>query len=118
MVWIGCLFIAIIEKDKITDRLYALSDKLREGIAKIADSQNIDINTNDPTPTVKFELNVPEQKEKATTDFVNYCAANGVLTRPFGTEIFLCIIAALSDDDLRVTLDVFNNAIAHIKQTV
>jgi glutamate-1-semialdehyde 2,1-aminomutase len=110
--------IKIIEEENIIQRLYDISDKLRGRIAEISQQQNFEIDVMDPTPAVKFEFLIDdaEKMRKLTLEFIKQCAAKGILVRQDGTGISLCMMAALSDEDIDYTLVVFNNEISNIKK--
>jgi glutamate-1-semialdehyde aminotransferase len=109
--------IKIIEEENIIQRLYYLSDRLRAGIKEISQRQNFEIDVMDPTPAVKFEflINDVEKKKKLTLEFIKQCAAKGLLVRQDGTGVSLCVIAALSGDDVDYTLEVLNKVIGNLK---
>ena len=109
--------IKIIEEEKTIDRLYEICQKLRAGLVDISRIQGIDIDTGDATPVIKFQFNGEEdQKEKNTINFIDNCVTNGILVRKEGNAISLCPIAALSDDDIEYTLEIFEDAIKSIKR--
>lgn len=105
--------IKIIEEENIIQRLYDISDKLRAGITEISQHQNFAIDVMDPTPAVKFEFLIDdaEKKKNLTLEFIKQCAANGILVRQDGTGISLCVMAALSDEDVDLTLNMFDKVI-------
>jgi glutamate-1-semialdehyde 2,1-aminomutase len=109
--------IKIIEEENIIKRLYHISSKLRAGISAISQQNNFEIDLMDPTPAVKFEflINDVEKKKNLTLEFIKQCAANGILVRQDGTGISLCVMAALSENDIEFTLEVFDDAINNLK---
>lgn len=112
--------IKIIEEDQIIDKLYSHSDKLRAGIKQIATKHTIELDTLDPTPVVKFEFRslTPEQRKKAQVEFIKNVASKGILMRQDGTGISMCIIAALSQDDIDYTLEVIDDAVGNVKKAL
>lgn len=105
--------IHIIEEENIPARIQSLADQLRAGLADIANSLQVEVNTFDATPAVKFEFGVTnaDSKKKINFDFMNYCTAHGLLIRPDGSGFSLCPIAALTDEDIAFTIDVFHDAL-------
>jgi len=108
--------IKIIEEENIIQRLYNISDKLRAGISEISQQHNFEIDVMDPTPAVKFEFLIgdAELKKNLTLEFIKQCAANGILVRQDGTEISLCVMAALSDKDIDYTINKFKDIIENL----
>ena len=109
--------IKIIEEENVIQRLYEVSDKLRVGISEISQQHNFQIDVMDPTPAVKFEflINNAEKKKKTTLEFIKQCAAKRILVRQDGAGISLCVMAALSNKDIEVTLQIFNDVISNLK---
>ncbi len=105
--------IKIIEEENIIQRLYYLADRLRAGIKEISQRQNFEIDVMDPTPAVKFEFLIaePEKKKKVTLEFIKQCAASGILVRQDGTGVSLCVMAALSEEDIDYTISTFDAVI-------
>lgn len=105
--------IKIIEEENIIQRLHDISDKLRSGVSEISQQQNFKIDVMDPTPAVKFEFLIDdaEKKKKLTLEFIKQCAANGILVRQDGTGVSLCVMAALSGDDVDYTISTFDGVI-------
>ena len=105
--------IKIIDEENVIQRLYDISDKLRTGISEISQQQNFEIDVMDLTPAVKFEFLIhdAEKKKKLTLEFIKQCAAKGLLVRQDGTGVSLCVMAALSDDDIDYTLNTFDDVI-------
>ena len=112
--------IHIIEEENIIDRLYAITNQLRAGLQEISEHHKVPLNLFDPTPGFKFEFQIDdaEKKEQFSAEFMKYSTAHGILIRKYGTEIVLCPIAATSDEDIEQTLDVFDKAVGHAKQSV
>ena len=108
--------IKIIEEENIIERLYYLSDRLRTGIMEISQKRNFKIDVMAPTPAVKFEFLIDdaEKKKKVTLEFIKQCAAKGILVRQDGTGISLCVMAALSDEDIDYTLNTFDDVIKNL----
>jgi glutamate-1-semialdehyde 2,1-aminomutase len=109
--------IKIIEEENVIHRLYDISDKLRAGISEISQQQNFETDVMDPTPAVKFEFLIDdtEKKKRMTLEFIKQCVAEGVLVRQDGTGISLCVMAALSDEDIDYTLNMFDEIIKNFK---
>lgn len=109
--------IKIIEEENVIQRLYELSDKLRAGLTQISKNQNLEIDVYEPTPVVEFEFKIKNEnkKEKANFEFIKGCVEKGVLVRKDGACISLCVIAALSDEDVNETLNIFEDVIAGLK---
>jgi len=112
--------IQIIEADHIIDRLYAHSNRLRSGIGEIAAKLQLEIDTLAPTPAIKFEFAgmTDELKRKAQFELIKEAASKGILLRKDGSGVSLCVMAALSADDIDYTLDVLNDALAHVGKMV
>ena len=108
--------IKIIEEENIIERLYYLSDRLRTGIMEISQKTNFKIDVMAPTPAVKFEFLIDDaqKKKKLNLEFIKQCAANGILVRQDGTGVSLCVMAALSDDDIDYTLNTFDAVIKNL----
>lgn len=105
--------IKILEEEKIIPRLYRLADALRKGLLAVGETHGIKVNVHDATPTVKFdfELGGEDENIKATYTFMKGCAERGVLIRRYGVELYLCPIAALSEEDVKITIDVFHQTL-------
>ena len=112
--------IKILEEDQIIEKLYSHSNKLRAGINQISAKHRFEIDTLDPTPVVKFEFPAltDEEKKKVQFEFIKESAAKGILMRQDGTGISLCVIAALSQDDIDYTLEVIDSAIGKVKNVI
>ncbi len=110
--------IRILEEENVIRRLYEITDKLREGLRQISESHQIGINLFDPTPVVKFEidLEIENSRETASIEFMKYCTENGLLIRRYGTEFSLCPMASHSDEDIEVSLEVFDKALKYAKE--
>jgi glutamate-1-semialdehyde 2,1-aminomutase len=109
--------IKIIEEENIIQRLYQLADKLRAGLKQISQAHSCEIDVLDPTPVVKFEFKIenPDKKKKVQLEFIKACAENGILVRKDGEGVSLCVMAALTDNDIDYTLNVFNDVVKHLK---
>ncbi|MDZ7263590.1 MAG: aminotransferase class III-fold pyridoxal phosphate-dependent enzyme [candidate division KSB1 bacterium] len=105
--------IHVIDEENIPARVQALADRLRTGLADIADSLPVEINTFDPNPAVKFEfmLSAADEKRQLNFAFMKYCTEQGLLIRPDGNGFSLCPIAALSEQDVSYTIEVFHAAL-------
>jgi glutamate-1-semialdehyde 2,1-aminomutase len=109
--------IKIIEEENIIQRLYDITGILRAGISEISQQQNFEIDVMDPTPAVKFEFLIDntEKKKKLTLEFIKQCAAKEILIRQDGTGVSLCVMAALSNEDVDYSLNTFADVIRKLK---
>jgi len=105
--------IRILEDDKILEKLNGISNRIYDGLKAISKKQGIEINVFDLLPALKFEFDLPNEKEKmdAAIEFMKYCTKKGLMLKRYGTEFYLCPIAALTNEDIQFTLDVFNDGV-------
>ncbi|MEE4310744.1 MAG: aminotransferase class III-fold pyridoxal phosphate-dependent enzyme [candidate division KSB1 bacterium] len=108
--------IKILEEDNIIERLYHLANELRQGLIEVGNAHGVKANVYDATPTVKFDFDIGDDDAmvKAGYEFARACAARGVLIRRYGAELFLCPIAALSDEDVKTSIDVFHQSLGEL----
>jgi len=112
--------IRILEQDNIIERMNGIAKRIYEGLKDISQLQGIEINVFDPTPALKFAFDLPTENEKmdATIEFMKYCTEKGIMLKRYGTEFYLCPIAALTDQDIEFTLDVFNEGVKLLSKSV
>ena len=105
--------IRILEKDEILEKLNGIASRIYDGLKAISKKQGVEINVFDLLPALKFEFDLPNEKEKmkAAIEFMKYCTQKGILVKRYGSEFYLCPIAALTNEDVQFTLDVFNDGV-------
>jgi len=110
--------IRILEQDKIIEQMDGIAKRIFEGLKDISRNQGIKINVFDPSPALKFEFDLPTENEKmdAAIEFMKYCTEKGIMLKRYGTEFYLCPIAALTEQDIEFTLDVFNDGVKVINK--
>jgi len=112
--------IRILEQENIIPKLYRLADALRKGLHEIASLYQIQIETFDPTPVVKFEFQFNDklENERAAYEFMKFCIEHGILTRRYGSEMSLCPMGAHTEQDIEFTLDIFEKAVAQLSSVL
>ena len=103
--------IAILRDEPVYPKLYDVAKRLNAGIGQLAAAAGIPIAVGAAVPAIHFSF-LAEPAERATwiDTFVGSCAEHGVLVRRDATGVSLCLIAALTDEDIERTMQAMNSA--------
>jgi len=108
--------IKILKNTNTIEQLYSHAKRLRAGLKNISARNQIEINVNDLVPVVVFDFNNKKASEENFQDnFLARCADKGVLLRKEKKLGFsMCLMAALTEQDLDETLLVIESVVQEI----
>lgn len=107
----GLETIAILREGTVIPRLHAMAQQFVTGLAAVSKATKLAVTISQPLPALCFAIEpVSSNKSRFDSHFIRACARRGILIRRDETGFSLCLMAALTDDDIAHTLAVFEEA--------
>lgn len=107
--------IAILEETSVLAQLADQGARLNAEIAAVATARGVTVAMGDAAPAIRFDFAVaPPEQPRMVRDFVAGCARRGVLVRRDQSGVSLCLMGCLTEADLALTLEVFDQVFHEI----
>lgn len=112
--------IEILQEGSIYEHLSIVASHLHGSVQEVCSELNVDVHANDILNALRFDfLPATEERGLSASQLIENCARRGVLLRREGDNgVSLCLIAAMSENDVDFALETISCAISESKNRI